>query len=105
MNDAIFALKEGEWKEFSNSPSEYVFVHLVKRSREDLQDATQEITKKVQAENLRNELSKLKSKTGIWMDETYFASKTPVTGSSNEPDAPGAGKSSTERGEKDERQP
>jgi len=101
MNDKIFALKEGEWKEFSNGPSEYVFVHLVKRSREDLQDATPEITKKVQAENLREELSKLKSKTGIWMDETYFASNTPKPSTNSKPEESGQSRN-TERGEKSE---
>jgi hypothetical protein len=100
MNDAIFALKPGEWKEFSNGPSEYVFVHLVKLGHEELKDATPEITKHVQAENLREELSKLKSKTGVWMDETYLASKTPASGNNNEREAPGQSKSSTERGEK-----
>jgi len=97
MNDAIFALKEGEWKEFNSSPGEYVFIHLVKLSREDLKDATPEITKNVQAEKLRQELSKLKSKTGVWMDETYFASKTP-TPANTEPEVPGQATSSKERG-------
>jgi PPIC-type PPIASE domain len=102
MNDKIFALKEGEWKEFDNGPNEYVFVHLVKRSSEDLKDATPEITKKVAAEKLRDELSKLKSKTGIWMDETYFASNTPKPSSNSKPEPSGQSKDSTERGEKSE---
>jgi len=94
MNDKIFALKEGEWKEFSNGPSEYVFVHLVKLSHQDLQDATPEITKEVQTEKLRKELSAMKSKTGVWMDETYFASKTPAAVTNKEPEASGQATSS-----------
>jgi len=78
---------------------------LVSRSRRSLGEVTEQIEKKLQNEQLREELKALKKKTGIWMDETYFASNAPASGSSTEPDAPGAGKSSTERGEKDERQP
>ncbi len=100
MDDKIFALKEGEWKEFSNGPGEYVFVHLVKLSRETLKDATPEITKEVQTEKLRKELSAMKSKTGVWMDETYFASKAPTAGTNKEPEASGQATSSKERGEK-----
>lgn len=102
MNDAIFALKQGEWKEFNSGPAEYVFIHLVKLGHEDLKDATPEIAKKVQNEKLREELSTLKSKTGVWMDENYFASKTPASATNSQPQASGQSKNSTEREEKSE---
>jgi len=102
MNKAVFELKEGEWTEFNNGPGTYVFLHLVQRTREDLQDATPEITRKLQAEKLKQELTTLKSKTGIWMDETYFASKTTTPPNKNEPETSGQAKTSTERGEKEE---
>jgi hypothetical protein len=106
MEKVAFAMqKPGEWVQMPDTPGSVVLLQLVSRSRRSLGEVTEQIEKKLQNEQLREELKALKKKTGIWMDETYFASKTPVTGSSTEPDAPGAGKSSTERGEKDERQP
>jgi hypothetical protein len=100
MGKAVMDLKEGEWTEFSNGPSEYVFIHLVKREREDLDEVTPEITKKLLAENMREKLAALKSKTGIWMDESYFAStrSTPAATTPTEPS--GQVKTSTERGER-----
>jgi hypothetical protein len=100
MNKAVFDLKQGEWTEFNNGPGEYVFVKVVTRTREDLDDATPEITKKVLGENMREKLSALKSKTGVWMDETYFASKTPAPATTT-PGSSGQAKTSTEREEKE----
>lgn len=78
MNDTVFALKAGEWKEISNGPGAYLFVHIVSRSRRDLADVSQQIEKKVQSQKLKAQLEELKKKTGIWMDETYFVSKPPM---------------------------
>ncbi|HTV66512.1 MAG TPA: peptidyl-prolyl cis-trans isomerase [Bryocella sp.] len=100
MNKAVFGLKEGEWTEFTNESGEYAFVHVVKREREDLHDVTPEITKKLLAENLREKLLALKSKTGIWMDETYFASASSTPAANTQPETSGQGKTSTERGDK-----
>ncbi len=106
MEKSAFALqKPGEWIELTNTPNTLILLQLVSRSRRTLSEVTPQIEKKLQNEQLREELKALKTKTGVWMDETYFASKAPVTGSKTEPDAPGPGKSSTERGEKDEPQP
>jgi parvulin-like peptidyl-prolyl isomerase len=100
MNKAVFALKEGEWTEFNNGPGTYAFIHVVKRSREDLADVTKRITKDLQNEKLRQELAALKSKTGVWMDEAYFATKSPVPASTTQPEPSEKDKTSTERGEK-----
>lgn len=104
MEKPAFSLqKPGEWIELTDTPGSVVLLQLVSRSRRSLQEVSEQISKKLQNEQLREELKAVKKKTGIWMDETYFASKAPVAGSSTEPDAPGQGKS-TERGEKqDER--
>ena len=101
MNKAVFELKQGEWTEFNNGPGEYVFVKVVKRTREDLDDVTPEITKKILGENMREKLSALKSKTGVWMDETYFASKTPAPATNAPPEGSGQAKTSTEKEEKE----
>jgi len=104
MEKVAFAMqKPGEWVQMPNTPGSIVLLQLVSRSRRSLSDVSEQIEKKLQNQKLREELEALKKKTGVWMDETYFASKAPVAGSSMEPDAPGPGKSSTQRGEKDER--
>lgn len=100
MDKPVFALKEGEWTEFDNGPSSHVFVHMIKFGYEDLADASPRIEQDLQKEELREKLNALKSKTGIWMDETYFASKAPIPLPSTQPEASGQSKSSTERGEK-----
>ena len=100
MDKAAFSLKEGQWTQLGDGPNEFVFLQLVKNGRRDLNDVSSQIEKKLQAEKLREELNALKEKTGIWMDEEYFASKAPVTTSSTQPDASGQGKSGAERGEK-----
>jgi len=93
MGTKVFELKEGEWTEFNNGPGTYVFIKVVQRTRRDLAEVTPRITKKLQAQKLREELSALKSKTGIWMDETYFASKATTPTTATEPEASGQSKS------------
>lgn len=100
MEKVAFSLKEGEWTQLGSHPDEYVFIQLVKRTRKDLNEVSTQIEKQLQAEQLREELDALKKKTGIWMDEQYFASKAPVPSSSTQPDASGQGKTGAERGEK-----
>jgi parvulin-like peptidyl-prolyl isomerase len=99
MDKAAFSLTEGQWTQLSDNPDEFVFIQLVSRSRKPLDQVSSQIEKQLQAEQLREELNALKSKTGIWMDEEYFASKNPVT-TSTTPEASGQGKSGAERGEK-----
>jgi len=99
MDKAAFGLKEGQWTQLADGPNEFVFIQLVKNSRRDLNDVSSQIEKKLEADNLRDELKALKEKTGIWMDEEYFASKSPVP-TSTQPEASGQGKSGAERGEK-----
>jgi parvulin-like peptidyl-prolyl isomerase len=100
MDKAAFALKEGEWTQLSDGPDEYVFIQLIQKSRKDLNEVSSQIEKQLQADKLREELKALKEKSGIWMDEDYFASKAPVPGSTTQPDASGQRKSGAERGER-----
>jgi parvulin-like peptidyl-prolyl isomerase len=100
MDKAAFDLKEGQWTQLSDNPDEFVFIQLVHRSRKPLDEVSSQIEKKLQADQLREELDALKSKAGIWMDEEYFASKAPVATSTTQPDASGQGKSGAERGER-----
>src|SRR5262249_38389223 len=99
MDKAAFALKEGQWTQLSDDPDNFVFIQLVSRSRKPLNEVSSQIEKQLQTENLREELNALKNKTGVWMDEEYFASKNPVT-TSTTPEASGQRKSGAERGEK-----
>ena len=105
MEQAAFAMtKEGEWRQMSADPGTVLLLQLVSFSRRSLSAATPQIEKKLQKENLREELESMKKKTGVWMDETYFASKSPGPGSKAEPAAPGQAKNNSDRGEeKDER--
>ena len=105
MEKVAFAIaKDGDWGQLAEDPGTTVMIQLVSRSRRSLSDMTPQIEKKLQNETLRKELESLKKKTGVWMDETYFASKSPGPGSSAEPGAPGNGKTNSERGEeRDER--
>jgi parvulin-like peptidyl-prolyl isomerase len=100
MDKAAFGLKEGEWTQLNDGPDEYVFIQLVAKSRKTLNDVSSQIEKQLQAEKLREELKALKGKSGIWLDEQYFASKAPVPGSTTQPDASGQRKSGAERGER-----
>lgn len=100
MDKPAFGLKEGEWAQLGDGPDEYVFIQLVARSRKTLNDVSSQIEKQLQAETLREELKALKEKSGIWLDEQYFASKAPVPGSTTQPDASGQRKSGAERGER-----
>jgi len=75
MNDVVFALNEGGWKEFNSGPGAYAFFHVVKKGRLGLNDVSSQIEKKLQSQKLREQLETLKKQNGVWMDETYFVSK------------------------------
>jgi len=101
MEKAGFAMhKPGEWHDLADSPDALVLLQLISRSRRPLSEVSPQIEKKLQNEKLQEELEALKKKTGIWMDETYFASKAPVPASRTDPEASGHGKSNSDRGDK-----
>lgn len=74
MEEAAFALKEGEWSVFEDNPGLLVLLQGVKRGRRDLKEVSSQIEKKLQAQKLQAALENLKKNAGIWMDEKYFAS-------------------------------
>jgi len=100
LDKAAFELKEGGWTQISNGPDEYVFIQSVKRSRKELNEVSEQIEKKLEAQKLREELETLRKNTGVWIDEEYFASKAPAAGSTSQTEASGQIKPGTERGEK-----
>ncbi len=94
MEKVAFAMqKDGEWVELANDPDTLVLIQLVSRSRRTLTEVTPQIEKKLQAQTLRQELDSLKKNTGIWMDEEYFASHSPMPNPNAEPEASGQSKS------------
>lgn len=100
MEKPVFAMtKSGEWIVLADRSDALVLVQLVSRSRRSLSDVTEQIETKLQNQKLRDELDALRKKTGIWMDEEYFASHAPIPVPSTEPEASGQGKSN-ERGER-----
>jgi hypothetical protein len=104
MDTAAFSLtKEGEWVQLDNTPDGMILLQLVKRGRRDLKEVSPSIEKKLESEKLRAELDELKKKSGIWMDQEYFASKAPLPPASTQPDA--SGPSNAIREDKDAAKP
>ena len=100
MAKAAFSMqKKGDWVELADYPDALVMLQLVSRSRIALSAASPQIEKKLQNQKLREDLEALKKKNGVWMDEQYFVSHTPVAAPSGEPEASGK-QISTERGER-----
>lgn len=94
MEKVAFGMrKDGEWTELANEPDTLVLIQLVSRSRRTLTEMTPQIEKKLQSQKLRDELESLKTNTGIWMDEEYFASHAPIPIPNGEPEASGQSKS------------
>jgi hypothetical protein len=90
MDKAAFALtKEGEWKVFEDNDSSLVMLQLVKRDRIALKVVSPQIAKKLQAAKLRAELENLKKKTGVWLDDQYFAASAKSPDSSTHPETTG----------------
>jgi hypothetical protein len=77
MAKPAFTIKPGEWVVLDDTPGTLVLLQLVKRYRRDLKEVSPLIEKKLQAEKLEVELDDLKKKSGIWMDQAYFASQKP----------------------------
>ena len=98
MDKAAWALtKPGEWSVVVDTPESLVLFQFVSRGRLELKEVTPQIEKKLQAEKLRAELDELKKKSGIWMDEQYFAATAKESASGKEPQTSGQEK---ERGER-----
>ena len=106
MQEAVFALKEGEFTEFDDVPGTFVFMRVVKRGRRDLKEVSPQIEKKLQAQKLKEELDDLKKKTGIWMDEAYFApaAKKPASSTQSKASVPTPAEQREEKDDEEKRQ-
>lgn len=78
-----FDMKEGEWSQVADTPDSLIIFQLVKKDRYTLPQATVEIEKKLQGQKLREEMDALKKKTGVWLDDEYFAA--PVSAANQVP--------------------
>jgi len=105
MAKPAFTIKEGEWVVLDDTPDALVLLQLVKRSRRDLKEVSPLIEKKLQGQKLQTELNDLKMKSGIWMDQEYFATAAPKPVAGTPPQASGPTKpAKSEEKHEDERQ-
>lgn len=86
--DKAFDMKNGECSQIMDTPDVYSMFCVVRHEKLSLTQATPIIEKKLQAQKLREEMDALKKKSGVWMDEEYFAgsasaAKGPVPDPSN----------------------
>jgi parvulin-like peptidyl-prolyl isomerase len=84
-----FSMKVGEWSQVADTPDALILFEVVNKGRLNLKTATPEIERKVQAKNLREAMDALKKKSGVWLDDEYFAgpvsaAKSPVPSPSDE---------------------
>ncbi len=68
-----FDMKVGEWSQVADTPDALILFEVVKKGRLTLAQATPEVQKKLQGQKLREEMDALKKKTGVWLDDQYFA--------------------------------
>jgi hypothetical protein len=68
-----FDMKVGEWTKVFDTDDFLMMFEVVNKSRLTLAQATPIIEKKLKGEKLREEMDALKKKTGVWLDEEYFA--------------------------------
>ena len=84
-----FDMKPGEWSQVADTPDALILFEVVKKDRLTLAQAKPEIEKKLQGQKLREEMDALKKKSGVWLDDQYFAGpvsaeKSPVPSPSDE---------------------
>lgn len=76
--DAVAKMKEGEVSEAHTVPDGVVALQLVKRSNQDLKEATGEIDRQLKQQRLQAAVEDLKKKSGVWMDDAYFSPPAPA---------------------------
>jgi parvulin-like peptidyl-prolyl isomerase len=84
-----FNMKIGEWSQVADTTDALILFEVVNKGRLNLKTATPEIDRKVQAQKLREEMDALKKKSGVWLDDEYFAgpvsaAQSPVPSPSDE---------------------
>jgi len=88
--DTVSKLKEGEVSDAHPAPDGFVALQLVKRSTQDLKEATGEIDREMKQQRLQAAVEDLKKKAGVWMDDTYFTPPAPAPPTSPAPPTPPA---------------
>jgi hypothetical protein len=68
-----FDMKVGEWSQVADTPDALILFEVTAKRRLTLAQATPEIKQKLQGLKLREEMDALKKKTGVWLDDDYFA--------------------------------
>jgi len=76
--DSVTKMKEGEVSDAKPAPDGFVALQVVKRSTQDLKDATPDIDREMKQQRLQAAVEDLKKKTGVWMDDTYFTPPAPA---------------------------
>ncbi|MGO9273554.1 MAG: peptidylprolyl isomerase [Terriglobia bacterium] len=76
--DTVAKMKEGEISDAHTAPDGFVALQLVKRSTQDLKEATGEIDREMKQQRLQAAVEDLKKKVGVWMDDTYFTPPAPA---------------------------
>jgi hypothetical protein len=89
MAKPAFSIKEGEWALLDDNADALVLLQLVKRGRRDLKEMSPAIEKKLQGEKLNAQLNDLKTQSGVWLDQGYFAPAPTAPGSSPQPQTSG----------------
>ena len=84
-----FNMKVGEWSQVADTTDSLILFQVVNKGRLNLKTATPVIEQRVQAQKLREEMDALKKKSGVWLDDQYFAgpvsaATTPVPSPSDE---------------------
>ena len=77
VEKVAFAMTEGKWAEAQDTRESLMLVNLVKRDRQPLAEVSSIISKRLQTQTMKVQLDELKKKSGIWMDEKYFANAEP----------------------------
>jgi hypothetical protein len=70
-------MTEGKWSQAQDTRESLMLVQLVKRDRQPLAQVSSIIAKRLQTQTMKLQLDELKKKSGIWMDEKYFANAEP----------------------------
>jgi hypothetical protein len=86
LDKAAFQLKDGEVSEPVETPQAFVFVQKVGLHQPELQEVSAEIEDRLRQQKVEATLSELRSKTTVWMDDSYFAA--PPTAPAPEATAP-----------------
>jgi len=89
MDKAAFQLKDGELSEVFDLPQVLVFFQVVERHRQELKEASAKIENTLRQKKIEATLAELRTKAGVWLDDTYFAAPkpTPPAGTSQTPPA------------------